>query len=179
MTREYEDDVGVIRDLPPLPLPQYVVVRIGCSPEVPTEIAADLRQIGVPAGLIGYEYQPLAEAAVLGGIDESGLVVFGTSSLLGLTAIDVASRRIVHIPTTESSTVNHVNRDLGAFHRCVAATIARFPFYEEGEEDRFDEAADDLREVLATLDDTALAPNGLWETLCDDVAMGDYANWED
>ncbi|MFD4023840.1 hypothetical protein ACFWRV_10025 [Streptomyces sp. NPDC058576] len=46
----------MMRDLPPLSLPQYVVVRIGCSPEVPTEIAADLREIGVPAGLIGYEY---------------------------------------------------------------------------------------------------------------------------
>ncbi|MEV0743504.1 hypothetical protein AB0I51_48095 [Streptomyces sp. NPDC050549] len=140
--REYEDDVRVIRDLLPLPLPQYVVVRIGCSPEVPTEIAADLRQIGVPAGLIGYEYQPLTEAAVLGGIDDSGLVAFGTSGLFGLIAIDVASRRIVHIPTTEPSATNRVNKDLGAFHRCVAATIARFPFYEEDEEDRFDEAAD-------------------------------------
>lgn len=169
----------MMRDLPPLPLPQYAVVRIGCSPEVPAEIAAELRQIGVPAGLIGYEYRPLTEAAVLGGLDESGLVAFGTSGLFGHIAIDVASRRIVHMPTTASSTVNHVNRDLGAFHRCVAAAIARFPFYEEGEDDRFDEAADDLRELLANLDHTALAHNGLWETLCDDVAMGDYANWAD
>jgi hypothetical protein len=107
------------------------------------------------------------------------VVVFGTSSLFGHIAIHVASRRVVHIPTIESSIINHVNRDLGAFHRCVAATIARFPFYEEGEEERFDEAADDLRELLVTFDDTALAHNGLWETLCDDVAMGDYANWED
>ncbi|GAA1962400.1 SUKH-4 family immunity protein [Kitasatospora viridis] len=168
----------MIRDLPPLPLPEYVVVRIGCSPEVPAEIAADLRQFGVPAGLIGYEYRSLAEATVLSGIDGSRVVVFGTSGLFGLVAIDVTSRRIVHIPAPESSTVNHVNRDLGAFHRCVAAAIARFPFYEEGEEDRGDEAADDLRELLATLDDTALAHNGLWETLCDDIAMGDYANWQ-
>ncbi|MFD5897751.1 SUKH-4 family immunity protein [Streptomyces sp. NPDC060366] len=169
----------MIRDLPPLPLPQYSVLRIGCSPMVPAEIAADLRQSGVPAGLIGYEYQPLAEAAVLGGMDESGLVVFGTSGLFGHIAIEVASRRIVHIPMAESSTTNHVNRDLEAFHRCVAATIARFPFYEEGEEEGFDEAAGDLRGLLAALDDTALAHNGLWETLCDDVAMGNYANWED
>ncbi|MFE3253675.1 SUKH-4 family immunity protein [Streptomyces sp. NPDC059209] len=169
----------MIRDLPPLPLPQYSVLRIGCSPMVPAEIAADLRQSGVPAGLIGYEYQPLAEAAVLGGMDECGLVVFGTSGLFGHIAIEVASRRIVHIPMAEPSTTNHVNRDLEAFHRCVAATIARFPFYEEGEEERFDEAAGDLRGLLAALDDTALAHNGLWETLCDDVAMGNYANWED
>ncbi|MFJ8226886.1 SUKH-4 family immunity protein [Streptomyces griseus] len=168
-----------MRDLPPLSLPQYVVVRIGCSPEVPTEIAADLREAGVPAGLIGYEYQPLAEAVVLEGMDESGLVVFGTSGLFGHIAIEVASRRIVHMPMAESSTTNHVNSDLEAFHRCVAATIARFPFHEEGEEDRCEEAAGDLRELLATLDDTALAHNGLWETLCDDVEMGAYANWED
>ena len=169
----------MIRELPPLPLPQYAVVRIGCSPQVPTEIAADLRQTGVPAGLIGYEYRPLAEAAVLDGFGECGVVVFGSCSLFGLIGIDVASRLIVHIPSTEASVVNHVNRDLGAFHQCVAATIARFPFYEEHEEDRFDQAADDLRELLASLDATALAHNGFWETLCDDVAMGDYANWED
>ena len=178
-TWEYEDDVDVIRDLPPLPLPQYAVIPVGCSPQVPAEIAADLRQTGVPAGLIGYEYRPLAEAAVLDGFGERGVVVFGSCGLFGLIGVDVASRLIVHIPSTQASVVNHVNRDLRAFHRCVAAAIARFPFYEEGEEERFDEAADDLRELLAALDDTALAHNGFWETLCDDVAMGDYANGED
>ncbi|GAB2764689.1 hypothetical protein GCM10027072_74250 [Streptomyces bullii] len=169
----------MIRDFPPLPLPKYAVVGIGCSSEVPAEIASDLRQIGIPAGLIGYEYQPLTEATLLSGIGESGLVVFGTSGLFGRLGIDVASRRVVQIPKTESPTARHVNRDLGAFHRCVAAIIARFPFYEEDEEERFQEVADELRHLLTTLDDTALADNGLWETMCDDVAMGDYANWEE
>jgi hypothetical protein len=169
----------VIRDFPPLPLPQYAVVCIGCSSEVPAEIAADLQGIGVPAGLIGYEYQPLTEATLLGGTDESGLVVFGTSGLLGRLGIDVASRRVVQMPKTDSATAWHVNKDLATFHQCVAATIARFPFYEEDEEDRFEEVADELRRLLAALDVTALADNGLWETLCDDVAMGDYANWEE
>ncbi|MFE5207975.1 SUKH-4 family immunity protein [Streptomyces sp. NPDC056600] len=166
-----------MRDRPPLPLPEYAVARIGCSPDVPGEIAADLREIGVPAGLIGAEYQPLTEATLLGGIGESGLVVFGTSGLFGLLGIDVASRRVVQVPTTESATAWHVNRDLGTFHRCVAATIARFPFYEEDEEDRGQEVADELRHLLTSLDDSALADNGFWGTLCDDVAMGDYPNW--
>ncbi|MGW5664036.1 SUKH-4 family immunity protein [Streptomyces sp. NPDC003758] len=167
----------MIRDLPPLPLPQYAVVRIGCSADVPDVIAGDLRQKRIPAGLIGYEYQPLSEAALLDGIGESGLVVFGTSGLFGRLGIDVASRRVVHIPMPESATFNHVNRDLGIFHECVAATIAHFPFYEEGEEERFQAAADELRELVTALDDTALAYKGFWETLCDDVEMGDYANW--
>ncbi|GLX49025.1 hypothetical protein Shyhy01_19750 [Streptomyces hygroscopicus subsp. hygroscopicus] len=147
----------MIRGLPPLPLPRYAVVRVGCSADVPDEIAGDLRQKGIPTGLIGYEYQPLGEAALLDGTGESGLVFFGTSGLFGRLGIDVASRRVVHIPTPESATVNHVNKDLGLFHECVAATIAHFPFYEQGEEARF-QAADELR---------------------DDVEMGDHANWGD
>ncbi|WP_326577580.1 SUKH-4 family immunity protein [Actinacidiphila glaucinigra] len=142
-------------------------------------MASDLWQKGIPAGLIGYEYQPLSEAALLDRIGESGLVVFGTSGLFGRLGIDVASRRVVHIPAPESTTANHVNRDLGIFHECVASTIAHFPFYEEGEEERFPAAADELRELVATLDDTALTHNGFWESLCDDVEMGDYANWRD
>ncbi|MFC8719894.1 SUKH-4 family immunity protein [Kitasatospora sp. NPDC057198] len=169
----------MIRDLPPLRLPKYAVVRIGCSPEVPAEIAAELRDRGVPAGLIGYEYQPLTEATLLDGIGEGGWVIFGTSGLFGWLGIDVVSRHVLHIPTTESATAWHVNRDLETFHECVAAVIGRFPFYEEDEEDRFEEVADELRQLLDTLDDSALAHNGLWETLCDDVAMGNYANWEE
>ncbi|MGW4569257.1 hypothetical protein ACWEN3_45360 [Streptomyces sp. NPDC004561] len=83
----------------------------------------------------------------------------------------MASRRVVQIPKIGSATAWHVNRDLGAFHLCVAGIIARFPFYEEDEEDRFQEVADELRRLLAALDANALADNGLWETLCDDVAM--------
>lgn len=162
-------------------LPAVAVAPVRRSPyrllTRPAEIAADLREVGVPAGLIGYEYQPLTEATLLDGIGESGLVVFGSSGLFGRLGVDVASRRVVQIPKIGSTTAWHVNRDLGAFHRFVAGTIARFPFYEEDEEDRFQEVADELRRLLAALDTTALADNGLWETLCDDVAMGDYANW--
>ncbi|MEV6207281.1 hypothetical protein [Kitasatospora sp. NPDC051914] len=38
------------QDLPPLRLPQYDVIRISGSPEVPAEIVADLLQIGVRQG---------------------------------------------------------------------------------------------------------------------------------
>ncbi|MCZ4124759.1 hypothetical protein [Streptomyces sp. H39-S7] len=44
----------------------------------PAEIAADLGQTGVPTGLIGYEYRPVAETAVLDGFGECGVVVFGS-----------------------------------------------------------------------------------------------------
>jgi len=164
----------VSHPLPPLPRPQYAVIGIGCSSEVPAQIADDLQEIGIPAGAIGYEYRPLSEAAFLAGIGESGLVAFGTSGLFGRIGIDVATRRVVQIPRVDSTTCSHVNKDLSTFHRCIAAMIARFPFYEEDEEEIFQVVADELHELIAALDDTAFADDGFWETLCDDMAIGDY-----
>ena len=73
MLRGLEEDLPVSHPLPPLPQPQYATIDIGCSSEVPAQIAADLQEIGIPAGGIGYEYRPLSEAAFLDRIGESGL----------------------------------------------------------------------------------------------------------
>jgi hypothetical protein len=173
-----EEDLPVSQSLPRLPKPEFSVIHPGSSPDVPVQIAVDLREIGIPGGLIGYEYRPLSEAAFLGGIGEHGLVAIATCGLLGRIAIDVATGHVVHIPLENSATANHVNRDLCSFNRCVAAVIARFPFYGGDEEETFQEVADELRELIAGLDDTALAHNGFWETFCDDLAIGDYANWD-
>ncbi|MET9016050.1 SUKH-4 family immunity protein [Streptomyces olivaceoviridis] len=164
--------------LPPLPKPEFVLIAIELPSEVPTEIAVDLRTTGIPCGLIGYEYRPLSEPAYFGGIGERGVVAIATSGPFGRIAIDVASGHIVHIPHIDSPRVNHVNIDLDSFNRCVAAVIARFPFYAEDDEEGFEEVAAELRELIPGIDATALAGDGFWETFCDDVAIGDYANWE-
>ncbi|MER5618863.1 SUKH-4 family immunity protein [Streptomyces sp. NPDC002215] len=162
--------------LPQLTEPEYTVIHVGSSSAVPAHIAADLQEIGVPSGMIGYEYWPLSEAGFLSGIGECGLVAFGASGLFGRVGIDVATRHVVHIPDLESATTSHVNRDLASFHRCVAAVIACFPFYGEDEEERWQETADEIRELVSVLDESALLHDGFWETFCDDVAMGDYAD---
>lgn len=56
--------------------------------------------------------------------------------------------------------------------------IARFPFYAEDDEEGFEEVAEELRDLISGIDETALAHNGFWETFCDDVAIGDYADWD-
>ncbi|MFJ6573326.1 SUKH-4 family immunity protein [Streptomyces sp. NPDC091292] len=166
------------RTLPQLPKPEFVFITVETPPEVPTQIAVDLRETGIPGGLIGYEYRPLSEPVHFGGIGERGLVAIATSGLLGRIAVDVASGHVVRIPDVESSTTRHVNRDLDSFSRCVEAVIARFPFYAEGDEERFEEVAGELRGLVSSIDGTALAHDGFWETFCDDVAIGDYADWE-
>jgi hypothetical protein len=161
-----------------LPKPEFVLIAIKAPPEVPTRIAVDLRETGIPGGLIGYEYRPLSEPVYFEGIGERGLVAIATSGLFGRIAVDVASGHVVRIPHAESTTTHHVNRDLDSFIRCIAAVIARFPFCAEGDDERFEEVAEELRKLLSGIDGTALADNGFWETFCDDVAIGDYADWD-
>ncbi|WP_030950283.1 SUKH-4 family immunity protein, partial [Streptomyces sp. NRRL S-646] len=158
--------------------PEFVLIPIEAPPEVPTQIAVDLGETGIPAGLIGYEYRPLSEPVYFGGLGERGLVAIATSGLFGRIAVDVATGHVVQIPKLESATANHVNSDLDSFNRCVAAVIARFPFYAEDDEERFEEVAEELRDLISGIDETALAHNGFWETFCDDVSIGDYADWD-
>ncbi|MFB7114503.1 SUKH-4 family immunity protein [Streptomyces sp. NPDC056291] len=164
--------------LPQLPKPEFFLITIEAPPEVPTQIAVDLRETRIPGGLIGYEYRPLSVPAYFGGIGERGLVAIATSGLFGRIAVDVASGHVVQIPNVESSTTHHVNRNLDSFNRCIAAVIARFPFYAEGDEERCEEVAEELRALVSGIDGTALADDGFWETFCDDVGIGDYADWD-
>jgi hypothetical protein len=161
-----------------LPKPEFVLTPVEVPSEVPAQIAAGLRETVIPGGLIGYEYRPLSQPVYFGGIGERGLVAIATSGLFGRIAVDVASGHVVQIPMTESATASHVNRDLYSFNRCVAAVIARFPFYAEGDEERCEEVAEELRNLVSGIDETALADDGFWETFCDDVAMGDYPDWD-
>ncbi|MFE7332295.1 SUKH-4 family immunity protein [Streptomyces sp. NPDC057565] len=164
--------------LPQLPKPELVLVRVEAPPEAPAQIAIDLGETGIPAGLIGYEYRPLSEPVFLGEIGKRGLVAIATSGLFGRIAVDVATRHMVQIPTIDSARARHVNSDLGSFNRCVAAVIERFPFYVDGDEGRYEEVAEELRDLISGIDETAFADNGFWETFCDDVVIGDYADWD-
>ncbi|MFC9931724.1 SUKH-4 family immunity protein [Streptomyces sp. NPDC127190] len=163
--------------LPPLPKPEFFLITVETSPEVPTQIAVHLGKTGIPGRLIGYEYRPLSEPVYFAGIGERGLVAIAMSGWSGRIAVDLSSGHVVQVPSVESTPTHHVNRDLDSFNRCAAAVITRFPFYTEGDEEMFEEVAEELPELISGIDGTALADNGFWETFCDDVAIGDYPDW--
>ena len=150
------EDPPVSQPLPQLPKPEFVLIPIEAPPEVPTQIAVDLGETGIPGGLIGYEFRPLSEPVCFGGIGERGLVAIATSGLFGRIAVDVARGHVVQIPKIESATASRMNRDLDSFNRCVAAVIARFPFHAEGDEERCEEVAEELRDLVSGTDATAL-----------------------
>lgn len=166
------------RSLPPLPKPEFCLISIESPPEIPDNIARELLDPGIPRGLIGYEYRPLAEPVLLAGRRSRGLVDIATSGLAGRVCIDPSTGEVVQIPEVGSTTIWHVNKNLSLFARCVEAVIGCFPFYQEGEEDGFEGAADDIRDVVLNIDETAFNPNGFWDTLYWGICMGDYPDWD-
>jgi hypothetical protein len=139
----------VSQPLPQLPKPEFVLIHVEAPPEVSAQIAVDLGETGIPAELIGYEYRPLSEAVFLAGIGERGLVAIATSGLFGRIAVDVATGYVVQIPKIDSARASRlVNSDLGSFNQCVAAVSARFPFYADGNEDKYEVVAESWRGVL-------------------------------
>lgn len=126
-------------------------------------IAVHLGEAGIPGGLIGYEYRPLSEPVYFEGVGEQGLVAIATSGLRGRFAIDVASGHVVRIPKIESATASHVNGNLDSFNRCVATGIS-LPFCADGDEEKCEYVAEELRDLVSGIDETTLVRNGFWET---------------
>lgn len=156
--------------------PRFYVVRIGSGGGVPEPISRGLLVDGIPGGLIGYEYRPLQEAVFLDGLGGNGLVAIAKSGLMGVICIDVPTKSVVHVPKIGSSIVNYVNANLSLFSNCVSAVISRYPFYEEGEDGEFERVADEVREVVLSIDGTAFSGDSFWGTFCDDIEMGSYAS---
>ncbi|MFD8386088.1 hypothetical protein ACFV2X_47600 [Streptomyces sp. NPDC059679] len=89
-----------------------------------------------------------------------GSVAIAASGLLGRIAVDMATGHVAQIPTIGSAMASHVNSDLGSVNRYVAAVIARFPFYPNGDAERCEEVAEELRDLTSGIDKTALVHNG-------------------
>jgi hypothetical protein len=156
--------------------PQYEVVSVELSPEVPSNVVSNFTEISVPRRLIGYEYRVLERATIAENAAGANLVAFGSSGSRGLVCIDVDSGRIVHLPLRGVPQINGVNDNIQLFRGCVRAVIERFPFYNvSAESEEYQEVADDIRNIINEIDASALMNDGFWQTFTDDVEIGDYA----
>jgi hypothetical protein len=152
--------------------PRFELVKIGLTPGVPGQVA-DVLAAGVPAELVGREYQALPETELAGANDQ--LVAFGSAGLFGRICVEPATGRIVQVPTTHSEQVNSVNADLPAFTTCVQVAFDRFPFYaRESESEDWDAVAKELEATLAAIDSVTLAHVGFWEAFVSDMSDGAY-----
>lgn len=161
--------------------PTFELVAMSSEPDLPGPIAERLRTPGVPNGLIGHEYRALEAATLLrvASADGGVLVAFGSSGFDQLICLDISSGAVVQVPRTRPESRNAVNASLDLFSACVHAVIGRFPFYGvEAESDDRERIGEELGQVLAAIDRSALEHNGFWETFVDDVVIGDYSTEE-
>lgn len=155
----------------------FELVNLPVDADVPVKVKDLITTRSVPRSLVGAEYRMLDRAQLM-PVDPTGtLVAFGSSGLYGKVCLDSRNLAVVHVPDEAGNMRNAVNVDLNKFIECVRAVTELFPFYDEdAESGEWERAADDLREVISVIDETALVHHSFWETFLDDVRIGDYVD---
>jgi hypothetical protein len=156
--------------------PEFRLVGIEISDDVPAPARAELERRGVPAGLIAHEYRVLGETEIVSASAGEAIVAFGSWAQSGRVCLDSASGAVVSLPVAGSIEPTLVNTDLSHFVACVAAVVDRFPFYDgDADFDDWEAVGVEIAATLKSLDDQALGLHSFWETFVDDVKIGDYA----
>lgn len=136
-------------------------------------VAAErLIEHGVPKEILNGRYRATETVTEL-SVGGRNFLRFG-SALSAAVCLDVASGSIVTV-MAEDSSVRFVNSSLEKFIETAIAVTSRFPYYgEDAPEEMVDQAANDVSEVVRSVEDRALERDGFWSLLVDDIQMGDF-----
>ena len=130
------------------------------------------RMIGLPQRFFHY----FTTDGLLRPLDHgTGIIRFGYSISGDYIAVDSASGRVVLANAKTSSISSVVNSSLANFIDFLQVCESRYPYYaDEGDLDDSIQAAEALRNELASIDPAALEPGTYWSDFLSDVAIGDY-----
>jgi SUKH-4 immunity protein len=165
--------------------PRFETRVFARSPEV-GELVADLPSVrralfddGVPKGFFGRRYSADPDLTILAWEGHAPVVRFGTSGLAGMIGIDSASGKVIRVIDVPCKPTILVNTTVALFTLTVRALIERFPYYaKDADDEEIDSVAEELREIIRSIDAEAAVPGSYWPAFVDDVQMGDF-NTED
>ncbi|WP_074989915.1 SUKH-4 family immunity protein [Streptomyces misionensis] len=151
--------------------PSFAMVQIhGSSAGNPDWDGPDLT-LEVPRAMVGATYRA-ADALTRG---HGSLVRFGSTGLFGSILLDTVTGAVVKLER-DAHHVSIVNSSLPNFVVVVRAVIERFPFYDSGSDDsEWMAAARAVEEIVRGVDPGAFIRDGFWETLVNDIEMGDFS----
>jgi SUKH-4 immunity protein len=130
---------------------------------------------GIPKGLLGGRYTADPDLTILAREGHAPVVRFGTSGLSEAIGIDSANGNVIEVIDTPWKPTNLVNTTVALFTLTVRALIERFPYYaKDAEDEEIDSVAEELREIIRSIDAKAAVPGNYWPTFVDDVQMGDF-----
>ncbi len=153
---------------------------------VPRELAAPLLERGIPRSMLEY-FLAASELTLVETPHRGQLVCFGFVMSSYRVCLDPCAGEVIAIidghPGYESAEWL-INSSLEQFLASVEAVLNRYPFDSGKAQGRryivqlaseWKQAADDLKQVLDTIDSTAIAaPDGFWMTFLDDVQRGNF-----
>jgi hypothetical protein len=131
---------------------------------------------GVPRRFIGRRYTVDSKVAPVEQERGQPLARFGSSGLAGAVCVDIMDGHVIEFIAERRSEKLFVNTSVEQFTQTVKAMIDRFPYYgQQATDDKIDRVAEELLEIIRTIDSEAAVPNRYWSTFVDDVKMGDLS----
>jgi hypothetical protein len=142
------------------------------------EVRDRLHRVGVPSTFIPGPLMYAAEPVLTVVHVEEGkpLVRFASCGVLGdAMCIDPTTGAVWEVLNRSVPRRLFVSSSLSQFADTVDAVAARFPFYDDPDDDRAAErAARDLAVLIEAIDAEAVVPDRFWSTFLDDVTIGDF-----
>jgi len=131
---------------------------------------------GVPKSFIGRRYTADSELTPLETEGSKRILRFGSSGLADAVVIDLVSGHVLEIVNAPHPVSVFINTSLGQFTRTVRAVISRFPYYDnDSDEDEISGVANELTDIVRSIDPEAVVPDRYWSTFIDDVEIGDLS----
>lgn len=154
--------------------PSFAMVQIhGSSTRNPDWNGPDLT-LEVPKAMVGATYR----AAGTLTRDRGSLVRFGSTGLFGSILLDTVTGAVFK-REREVNHVSLVNSSLPDFIATVRAVIGRFPFYgSDSDDSEWAAVARDVEGIVRAVDPGAFIQDGFWETLVNDIEIGDFPTEE-
>jgi SUKH-4 immunity protein len=162
--------------------PRFETQVFAASPEV-AALFADLPaarhalfEEGIPKELFGGGYSADVDLTVHEWDGRAPIVRFGSSGLMEMLGIDLSNGHVIKVIDVPAKPMLLVNTTVDQFTLTVRAVTERFPYYAKtAEYEEMDRIAEELREIVRSIDEKAAVPGCYWPAFIDDVQDGNFA----
>ena len=103
------------------------------------------------------------------------ILIFGRRGVDEGLGIDAASGKVVDVVDRPGYEMVFVNTTMELFASSSSWFLSRYPFYgSQPDEEVLESVSGEVRKRLGEIDPPCVAPDTFWDTICWDVAIGDW-----
>jgi len=133
-----------------------------------------LGQQGLDCSLHGVLFRPVMDPFWVGAQGRT-ILVFGRRGVFEGLGVDSVTGEVVDVLDCPSYQTIFVNSSIDLFEKASSWFLGRYPFYEpQSDEEVLESVACEIRQHLYDIDPPCVDPDTFWDTICWDVAIGDW-----